>query len=166
MRRTVSMKRSSSSCRSREIDLEQPGDGVGNLLLGHRRADDLAQRRRRGRRAADGDLVPLLAVLIDAENADVADVVMAAGIHAAGHLDLDRAEVVEIVEIVEARWICLAIGIEPALARPQKSRPGQQIMSVSVPMFGVASAERVQLAARPRAAPAAARPPAPGSDRG
>ena len=53
-------------------------------------------------RAAEGDLVPLLAVLIDAQDADVPDVVVAAGIHAAGHLDLDLAEVVQVVEIVEA----------------------------------------------------------------
>ncbi len=53
-------------------------------------------------RAAEGDLVPLLAVLIDAEDADVPDVVVAAGIHAAGHLDLDLAQVVEVVEVIEA----------------------------------------------------------------
>ena len=53
-------------------------------------------------RAAEGDLIPLLAVFLDAQNADVPDVMMAAGVHAAGHLDLDFAEVVEIVEIIEA----------------------------------------------------------------
>ena len=51
--------------------------------------------------ATDGDLVPLLAVLIDAQNADVADMVMAAGVHAAGDVELDVADVVEVVEVVE-----------------------------------------------------------------
>ncbi len=37
-----------------------------------------------------------------AENADVPDVMMAAAIHAPGHLDLDIAQIVEVVEIVEA----------------------------------------------------------------
>src|SRR5580692_8470511 len=86
-----------------DVDLEQPRDGVGHLLFRHRRADDIPQRRRSGGRSADGDLVPLLAVLIDPENANVADVMMAAGIHAARHLDLDRAQVVQVIQVIEAR---------------------------------------------------------------
>ena len=52
--------------------------------------------------AADGDLVELLAVLLDAENADVADVMMAAGVDAAGDVDVQLAEVAREVEIAEA----------------------------------------------------------------
>ena len=53
-------------------------------------------------RAADRHLIPLVAVLVDAENADVADVMMAAGIDAAGHIQFDLADVVLKIEIVEA----------------------------------------------------------------
>ena len=53
-------------------------------------------------RAADRDLVPLLAVLVDAEHADVADVMMAAGVHAAGDVEVELADVVQVVEVVEA----------------------------------------------------------------
>ena len=42
--------------------------------------------------AAERELVELLALLLDAEDADMADVVMAAGIDAAGDLDLELAD--------------------------------------------------------------------------
>src|ERR1700733_3591714 len=89
------------------IDFEQPGDGLGHRVLRNRGTDDFAERRRSSRRATDGDLIPLLAVLIHAEDTDVADVMMAAGIHAARHLDLDRTEIVQIVQVVEARMYLL-----------------------------------------------------------
>ena len=49
-------------------------------------------------RAAERDLVELVALLLDAENADVADVVVAAGIDAAGDLDLQLADLALPVE--------------------------------------------------------------------
>src|SRR5690349_1747453 len=52
--------------------------------------------------AADLDLVPLFAVLVDAEDADVADVMLAAGVDAARDVQVDLTNVVQIVEIVEA----------------------------------------------------------------
>src|SRR5690606_22822529 len=72
-----------------DIDIEHARNGLGNGVLGDRGTDDLAQRGDATDRAADGDLIPLDPVLVDAEDADVADMVMPAGIHAAGHLDLD-----------------------------------------------------------------------------
>src|SRR6266404_8899509 len=84
-----------------DVDLEQARNGLGHLDLAHRRTDDVPQGCVRARRAADGDLVPLLAALVDAENADVPHVVMAAGIHAARHLDLDVAQIVEVIVVVE-----------------------------------------------------------------
>ena len=42
--------------------------------------------------AAERELVELLALLLDAEDADMADVVMAAGVDAAGDLDLQLAD--------------------------------------------------------------------------
>src|SRR5271170_1471283 len=80
------------------VHLDDALDGRGDLVLAHRRADHLAECGEAVGRAAEADLVPLLTVLIDTEHADVSDMVMAAGIHAAGHLDLKLAEVVEVVE--------------------------------------------------------------------
>ena len=52
--------------------------------------------------AAERNLIPLFALLIDAENADVANMMVAACIHASGDVQVDVAEVVQIVRIVEA----------------------------------------------------------------
>src|SRR5436190_13946413 len=69
----------------REIALDQPLDHIGHLGARDGWADDFAERSARRRLArpglslipADLDLVPLLGVLIDAQDADVADVVVA-----------------------------------------------------------------------------------------
>ena len=83
-------------------------------------------------RAAQRHLVPLLAVLIHAQNADVAAVVVAAGVDAAADVQVDLAQVVQLVHVLVALGDgCAAIGIERALASAQKSPPGQAIMSVS-----------------------------------
>ncbi len=74
---------------------------LATLILRHRRTDHMAQAARLARRAADGDLIPLLAVLIHAQDADVTDVMVAAGVHAAGHLQLDFTDVIQIVVVVE-----------------------------------------------------------------
>src|SRR5262249_20889577 len=52
--------------------------------------------------AAKGNLVELLAIFLDAENADVADVMVAAGIDAAGNVDVQPAKVASKIEIAEA----------------------------------------------------------------
>src|SRR5258708_15366412 len=97
-----------------QIALDQALDHVGALGARERRPDDLAEgcakrggpaRRRLPHLslvAADLDLVPLLAVLVDAEDADVADVVVAAGVHAARDVEVELADIVLVVEIVEA----------------------------------------------------------------
>src|SRR5712692_9195948 len=92
---------------AREVAVDQPLDHVGHFGASERRADHLAQRRGHAgtdlpQVAADLDLVPLLAVLVDAEDADVADVMMAAGVHAARDIEVELADVVQVVEIVEA----------------------------------------------------------------
>src|SRR5580704_7911271 len=78
------------------IHLEQFADRVRHAILCYRGTQHFSERGGTGWRAADGDLIPLLAVLIDAENADMAHVMMPAGVHAARHLDLDRNQVVRI----------------------------------------------------------------------
>jgi hypothetical protein len=80
--------------------------GVGDLVGGERRADHLAGLRGAGEpaavAAAQGELVPLAAVLVDAQHADVAAVVVAAGVDAAADVQVDVADVVELVEVLEA----------------------------------------------------------------
>src|SRR5947207_9746368 len=92
---------------AREIAFDQLFDHVRDFGARKRRADNLAE----GRTAAgpdfplvpaDLDLVPLFAVLVDAEYADVADVVVAACVHASGNIEVDLADIVQIVEVVEA----------------------------------------------------------------
>src|SRR6185437_8088081 len=51
--------------------------------------------------AAERDLIELLPLLLDAENADMADMVMAAGIDAAGNIDVQPADIPLQVEIGE-----------------------------------------------------------------
>src|SRR5712692_1205537 len=84
-----------------DVHLEQTRNRLGYVELGHRGTDDLSQGCIVARRAADGDLVPLLAALIDAENADVTHMMMSAGIHAPRHLDLEFAQIVEVIVVVE-----------------------------------------------------------------
>ena len=66
-----------------------------------RRSDDLADARFVALRAADRDLIPLATVLVDPEHADIADVVMATGVDAAGDIQFHLAYVMLIIEVVE-----------------------------------------------------------------
>src|SRR6266849_3643211 len=91
---------------AREIALDQLFDDVRDLGAREGRTDDLAEGCAAAGPdftlvAADLDLVPLLAVLVDAENADMADVMVAAGIHASGNIEIDLADIVQIVEVVK-----------------------------------------------------------------
>jgi hypothetical protein len=79
----------------------------------------------------------------------VAAVVVAAAVDAAADVQVDVADVVQAVQVVEALGDRGGDGIERALASAQRSPPGQAIMSVSRPMLGVAKP--------PRARPATAR---------
>src|SRR5256885_11610327 len=53
-----------------QVGLDEALDDVGNIGARERRSDDFSKRSR-GLIPADLDLVPLLAVLVDAEDADV-----------------------------------------------------------------------------------------------
>src|SRR6266581_401171 len=91
---------------AREVAIDQLFDHVRYFGTGKRRTDDLAEGCAAAGPdftlvAADLDLVPLLAVLVDAENADMADVVVAAGIHASGNIEIDLADIVQIIEVVK-----------------------------------------------------------------
>src|SRR5574343_1539690 len=65
----------------------------GHIRLCERRADHLADGSVVALATAQGDLVPLLAVLIDAQNADIADVMVTTGVHAAGKIAVDVAQI-------------------------------------------------------------------------
>jgi hypothetical protein len=121
-----------------DIDLQQAVDHFRHLGGRERRADDLADRGLVALGAAERHLVPLAAVLVHAQDADVAHVVVAAGVDAAGDVQFDVADVVLEVDVLERSAMAWAIGIDLALASEQKSPPGQQMMSVSRPMLGVA----------------------------
>ena len=103
-----------------EIGRHHGVDGLDHLVGGHRRPEDRADRRlAEVDVAAQAQLVELDPVLVDAEDADVADVMMAAGIDAARDLDLQVADVVLARE--PAKWLEMrcATGIERALASAQ-----------------------------------------------
>src|ERR1700760_3216928 len=86
----------------REIGLDDVLDHVGDLVVLHAGADQRAELGLFVGAAADGNLIDLLAVLLDAENADMADMVMAAGIDAAGDVDMQPADQLGGVVVGEA----------------------------------------------------------------
>src|SRR5580704_5271022 len=70
-----------------EIGLCDIFDNIGNLRIRHGRANQRTKLRIGVCLSAQCDLIKLLAVLLNAKNADVADVVMAASVDAAGNVD-------------------------------------------------------------------------------
>ena len=88
--------------------------------VGHGRTEQRAELGLLVGAAAERDLVEFLAVLLDAEQADVADVMMAAGVDAAGNVDVQPPEVcARASRSRKRRVISCATGIERALARLQ-----------------------------------------------
>src|SRR5580693_1995434 len=77
-------------------------DHVGDLGIWDRGADQGAETGALVGAAPDRHLKEFLAVLLDAEQADVAHVMVAAGIDAAGNVDVQSPEIVGKVEIAEA----------------------------------------------------------------
>ena len=75
---------------------------IGDLVLAETGAHDVADGGVFRARAAELELVELHAFLVDAQNADMPGMMMAAGIDAAGNLDLEFADLVLAVEIGEA----------------------------------------------------------------
>src|SRR5262245_15947042 len=77
-------------------------DHVGDLAVRHSGAENGAEPRGVVGPAADRHLVKFLAVLLDAEDADMADMVVAAGVDAARDVDVQPPEAAGEVEILEA----------------------------------------------------------------
>src|SRR5262249_6433459 len=86
----------------REVARQHLLDGVGNQALGQCRSEDASERGRVAVVTAEHELVGLLAVLVDAEDADVGDVMVTARVDAAADLDAARPHVLLVVEVVEA----------------------------------------------------------------
>ena len=88
------------------VGVEQRFHHVGHFRGGKGGADDLAGHGQAAERAAVGaaqrDLVPLAAVLVHAQDADVAGVVVAAGVHAAADVQVNGAQVEQFVEVLVA----------------------------------------------------------------
>src|SRR5262245_21409533 len=76
-----------------QVGVDDGLDRAHHVRGAERWPDDVAERGVLVGAAAERDLVELGAVLVDAEDADVPDVVVPAGIDAAGDLDLQLADV-------------------------------------------------------------------------
>src|SRR6516162_8813454 len=77
-------------------------DHVGDLAIGHGGTENRAELGVLAGAPADRHLVEFFAIFFDAENADVADVMMTASVDAAGNVDVQPAEAARAIEILEA----------------------------------------------------------------
>src|SRR3954447_21765633 len=71
-----------------EVGFHDILNDICNFGIGHGGPDQAAELRILIGAAADRDLVELLAVFLDTENTDMADVMMAACVDAAGNVDV------------------------------------------------------------------------------
>src|SRR5690606_7379674 len=83
-----------------DVEIQNLGNDVRNLLAGKGWAKDLSQGRLFTGVAAQGNLEELFAFFVHTQNADVADVVVTTGVHAAGNVQVDFAQIVEIIQII------------------------------------------------------------------
>src|SRR5574344_759575 len=88
----------------RAVGAQQGFQNVRNFCRTERRAHHLAPNRRAGQCGAvgppQGDLVPLFAVFIHAQDADMAAVVVAAAVDAAAHVQVNRANVQHLIHVL------------------------------------------------------------------
>src|SRR5580700_11139420 len=76
----------------RQIGFNDIFDHVGDFAVSHGGADQDTKFGVLVGTAADRDLIKFLAVLLDAQNADMADMMVAAGVDAAGNVDMQPAD--------------------------------------------------------------------------
>src|SRR5690606_16696881 len=86
-----------------EVAVDDRLDRIRHVLLRKPRAEAVAERRIAIRRPAERELEEFLAAFVDAENADIADVMVAACVHAAGDVDRQRADSREPVGVDETQ---------------------------------------------------------------
>ncbi len=84
-----------------DVHIDQFADHLGHGFLGEGRAEDLAQARIAAGAATQGHLVEFFAFLVHAQDADVADVVVTTGVHATGNVQVQLADVEQVVQVVE-----------------------------------------------------------------
>src|SRR5215813_7340486 len=109
-----------------EIDIDDRLHRIDDAVGGEGRADDVADAGVLVGAAAEGDLVELLALLVDAQDADMADMMVAAGVDAAGDLDAELADLALALRIGEAGGDALGDGDracigEAAIVQPRAS---------------------------------------------
>src|SRR5215470_12010025 len=97
----IGIEEALAACTHIQIGVDDGLDRAHDLVGAERRPDDVAERGVLVGAAAEGDLVEFGAVLVDAEDADVADMMVAAGVDAAGNLDLQLADIEQLGEIGE-----------------------------------------------------------------
>ena len=85
-----------------DVGVEQGVDDLGYLLGFERGPKDFAYSRLIGLAPAKGHLEKFFAFFINPKNADVADVVVATGVHAARDVEFNGAQVVQIIQVIEA----------------------------------------------------------------
>ncbi|RMU71751.1 hypothetical protein ALP24_05638 [Pseudomonas syringae pv. aptata] len=83
------------------VDVDQLLDHVRHRLLRKGGAENLAQARVTAGAAAKRDLIELFTFLVHAQHADMADMVVPAGVHAAGDIQVQLADIEQVVQIVE-----------------------------------------------------------------
>src|SRR6185437_11007639 len=83
-------------CAQLDIGRDDILDDVGNFFVWHGRAEQRAELGVLVGLAAERDLIEFLALLLDA---DMADMVMAAGIDAAGYVDMQPADIALQIEV-------------------------------------------------------------------
>src|SRR5438105_1778248 len=85
-----------------QVVLQNLFDCTDDLRARERLPQHLTDARIVPGRATEHELVELLALLVDAEDADVADVVMTAGVDATRDLQVQLTEVVLVIDVLEA----------------------------------------------------------------
>src|SRR5690554_2506745 len=75
---------------------------VNHFVSIERRADLVANAGHFIAAAAKGDLIKLLAFFIHTKNTDVANMVMATGVHAARDIQIQLAQIVQIIHVIKA----------------------------------------------------------------
>src|SRR5690554_3823297 len=93
-----------------DIHINDLGNHFGHLVPCKRGPQDLANGSLMMGIATETDLIELFAFLVNAQHANVSNVVVATGIHAAGDVEVDGAEVVQVIQIIKATLDSLSNG--------------------------------------------------------
>ena len=85
-----------------DVSFDEFGHHIRHIGRRERGADHFAKARLIPLATTNRDLVPLFIVLIDAQNANVAHMVVAAGIHTTGDVQIQFADIMQVIQIIEA----------------------------------------------------------------